>query len=120
MLYQLSKNVDSYFFRMFISELEKDMKDENDEPDQATLTNQIRKERSKIPSDSRSHSRRSSKNLFLRPDPSAPTLHPPSFMDPEKHPDIIEDDRWSGDSTLHFKTKEMNPIAEEKHGVQNV
>ena len=119
MLYQLSKNVDSYFFRMFISELEKDMKDE-DEPDQATLTNQIRKERSKIPSDSRSHSRRSSKNLFLRPDPSAPTLHPPSFMDPEKHPDIIEDDRWSGDSTLHFKTKEINPIAEEKSGVQNV
>ena len=105
---------------MFISELEKDMKDENDEPDQATLTNQIRKERSKIPSDSRSHSRRSSKNLFLRPDPSAPTLHPPSFMDPEKHPDIKEDDRWSGDSTLHFKTKEMNPIAEEKSGVQNV
>ena len=119
MLYQLSKNVDSYFFRMFISELEKDMKDE-DEPDQATLTNQIRKERSKIPSDSRSHSRRSSKNLFLRPDPSAPTLHPPSFMDPEKHPDIMEDDRWSRDSIRNMKPKEINPVTEEPDGMQAV
>ena len=104
---------------MFISELEKDMKDE-DEPDQAALTNQIRKERSKVHSDSRSHSRRSSKNLFLRADPSAPTLHPPSFMDPEKHPDIMEDDRWSRDSVRNMKTKEMNPVTEEPDGMQAV
>ena len=74
-LYQLSKNVDSYFFRMFINELEKDLNED-------TIAPPFLPEPTAKPQRPRSN-RRSFPPVFLRPNKSSVSIDVESASDSE-------------------------------------
>jgi hypothetical protein len=93
-LYQLSKNVDSFFFRMFINELEKGMRDD------ASI--QIQPPTPSEKSDKRTSRRNSNRNsktpFFLRPSRSEVSIEVESASDSE--PKKIDEEPEPEDGTF--------------------